>query len=359
MENERKIRVAITHGDTNSTNYEILLKAFDDPGMLELCVPIIYGSPKVATYYRKALGLETPFTTIAACEEAKDGRLNLLTTTDDEIKVEMGQCTAESEAAAKTALDKAIGDAAAAKFDALVTMPAKLNDLIMSRQEVLPVMVSDDLRLAFVTRDVAIKEVSEAITKQKIVEKAKTLHGCLRRDLRISSPRIAILALNPHAGSEGQMGEEEQDTIAPAIDELEQMGIQAFGPYPADDFFGQGDYLRFDAVLAMYHDQGMAPLRTLAVNGYSVLVAGLPIVCTTNSTEVTYDATGEGKATADAFRQALYLAIDVARNRVSYDEPTANPLPKLYHEKRDDSEKVRFAMPKSKEQSEGKMDKKQ
>jgi len=359
MEQERKTRVAITHGDTNSTNYEVLLKAFEDPTMLELFTPIIYGSPKVATYHRKSLGLETQYSAVTSADDAKDGRLNLLTTTDEEIKVEIGQPTAEADAAAKKALDKALADAADGKFDALVVMPAKANDAIQRQQGALPVIVSENLRLAFVTKDVAIKEVSEAITKQKITEKAKTLHTCLRRDLSISSPRIAVLALNPHAGTEGKMGEEEQSIIVPAIAELEQQGIQAFGPYPADNFFGNGDYLRFDAVLAMYYDQGMTPLKTLATDDYTMLTAGLPMVCTAPGTEVMHATAGKGTAEPDALRHAIYLAIDVARNRSCYDEPLANPLPKLYHEKRDDSEKVRFAVPKTKEQSAPKMDKKQ
>ena len=347
---DRKIRVAITHGDTNGTNYEVIFKAFDDPTMFELFIPIIYGSPKVASYHRKSLGIETQYSIIASADEAKEGRLNLLTTTDEEIKVEMGQYTAESAQAAKTAMEKALADAAEGKFDALVAMPAKGNDAMLHQPEALSLVVNGDLRVAFVTKDVAIKDVSEAITKQKIEEKAKTLYTCLRRDLRISNPRIAVLALNPHAGSDGQMGEEEKEVIVPAIDELAQEGIQAFGPYPADEFFGNGDYLRFDAVLAMYYDQGMAPLKALATTDCTVLTTGLPLVCTAPGTEDMHTKAGKGLADPASLRNAIYLAIDVARNRSDYDEPLANPLPKLFHEKRDDSEKVRFAVPKDKKQ---------
>ena len=347
---ERKIRVAITHGDTNGVGYEVILKAFEDPMMLELCTPIIYGSPKVAAYHRKAMNMDTQFSIIGNATEAKDGRVNVLTTFDEEIKVEIGVAAPEAETAAKKALERALADQAEGCYDVLVTAPAKANDLLTRKPEALSVLLSDNLAMAFVTKDVAIKDVSEAITKQIIVDKAKTLHNCLKRDLRVSNPRIAVLALNPHAGTENQPGEEEQEVIAPAIDELEQQGIQAFGPYAADSFFGNGDYSRFDAVLAMYYDQGMAPFKALVGDSFTRFTAGLPMVCTAPSHDADYDNAGKGTADCSSMQRAIYQAIDVCRNRLNYDLPLANPLPKLYHEKRDDSEKVRFAVPKDKKQ---------
>lgn len=345
---DRKIRIAITHGDTNGTGYEIILKAFEDPAMLELCTPIVYGSPKVAAYHRKLLNIETQFNIVSTASEAKDGRLNLLTTTADDVKVEIGQATAESEAAARTAVERAVEDGTKGLFDALVTLPSTVNQTLLRQGGVLPVLVSDDLRMAFVTADVAVKDVSKAITTSAIVEKGLTLHRCLKRDLMVSNPRIAILALNPPS-SDGTAGEEEQTVIAPAIAELEQKGVQAFGPYPADLFFGSAQYLQFDAVLAMYHDQGMVPFRTIAHNGSTMLSAGMEQVHTAPTEDAGLDIAGKGVADPTALRQAIYLATDVARNRKAYDEPMASPLPKLYHEKRDDSEKVRFAVPKTKD----------
>lgn len=353
---DKKIRVAITHGDTNGIGYEVILKCFGDPTMLELCTPIIYGSPKVATYYRKALDMQLQFNTIEKADDAKDGRLNLLTVFNEEVKIEVGQQTHESEEAARKAIAQAKADVEAGLADVLVTAPAAGNNTLSRDPRALSMLVNDDLRIALVTKNVAIKDVSEAITKQIIVEKATTLHTCLKRDMRISNPRIAILALNPHAGANGLLGEEEQEVIKPAIEELEQKNIQAFGPYAADSFFGNGDFIRFDAILAMYYDQGMAPFKAIVPENGVRFTAGLPFVMTAPDHGSCFEIAGQGKADEGAMRNAIYLAIDVARNRINYDEPLENPLPKLYHEKRDDSEKVRFAIPKAKDPNKQKLE---
>ena len=353
MEQERKPRVAITHGDTNGVGYELIFKIFDDPEMLELCTPIIYGSPKVATYHRKALNMQTQFSIISTASDAKENRLNLLTTFDEEIKVEIGQPSEEATDAARKALKRAIVDVQQGLADVLVMAPDNLPDFLSKEPEVLRIRIAEDLRIALITNQMAIKDVPEAITKQKIVEKGKIMHTCLRRDLRISSPRIAVLSLNPPTGNEADpWGEEEKEMIIPAIDELAQMNIQAFGPCFADTFFGNGYYTKFDGVLAMYHDQGLAPLKTLAQEESVNLSTGMPFVCTSPEIGVQYDVAGKGCADEAPLRRAIYLGIDVFRNRINYDEPLGNPLPKLYKEKRDDSEKVRFAVPKFKDKEE-------
>lgn len=353
MEQERNPRVAITHGDTNGVGYELIFKIFDDPEMLELCTPIIYGSPKVATYHRKALNMQTQFSIISTASDAKENRLNLLTTFDEEIKVEIGQPSEEATDAARKALKRAIVDVQQGLADVLVMAPDNLPDFLSKEPEVLRIRIAEDLRIALITNQMAIKDVPEAITKQKIVEKGKIMHTCLRRDLRISSPRIAVLSLNPPTGNETDpWGEEEKEMIIPAIDELAQMNIQAFGPCFADTFFGNGYYTKFDGVLAMYHDQGMAPLKTLAQEESVNLSTGMPFVCTSPEIGVQYDVAGKGCADEAPLRRAIYLGIDVFRNRINYDEPLGNPLPKLYKEKRDDSEKVRFAVPKFKDKEE-------
>ncbi len=353
MEQERKPRVAITHGDTNGVGYELILKTFEDPEMLELCTPIIYGSPKVATYHRKALNMQTQFSIISTASDAKENRLNLLTTFDEEIKVEIGQPSEEATDAARKALKRAIVDVQQGLADVLVMAPDNLPDFLSKEPEVLRIRIAEDLRIALITNQMAIKDVPEAITKQKIVEKGKIMHTCLRRDLRISSPRIAVLSLNPPTGNEADpWGEEEKEMIIPAIDELAQMNIQAFGPCFADTFFGNGYYTKFDGVMAMYHDQGMAPLKTLAQEESVNLSTGMPFVCTSPEIGVQYDVAGKGCADEAPLRRAIYLGIDVFRNRINYDEPLGNPLPKLYKEKRDDSEKVRFAVPKFKDKEE-------
>ena len=359
----RKIRVAITHGDTNGIGYEVILKAFANPAILELCTPIIYGSPKVAAYHRKALDVPTNFSIIEQAEDAQEGRLNLLATFEEEVKVEMGQPSKEAGTAALKALDRAMTDYRQGLYDVLVTAPINKNTIqsdmfkfcghteyieqcLGEGKKALMILMNDTLRVALVTTHLPIKEVAAAITKEKVVEKATIFHQSLKRDLRISNPRIAVLALNPHAGDGGVLGTEEQEIIAPAIAELEAKGIQAFGPYAADGFFGSGAYQRFDGVLAMYHDQGLAPFKTVAHESGVNFTAGLPIVRTSPDHGTAYDIAGKGVADEQSFRQAIYMAIDIWRNRQQYDEPLENPLPKLYHEKREDGEKARFTVKK-------------
>jgi 4-hydroxythreonine-4-phosphate dehydrogenase len=269
---------------------------------------------------------------------------------DDEIKVELGQPSDEATEAARKALKRAMVDVQQGKADVLVMAPDTLPDFLSREPEVLRIRIADELRVALVTNVLAIKDVPEAITKQKVVDKAQILHTALRRDLRISNPRIAVLALNPPTDNdEDPWGDEEKEVIIPAIEELEQMGIQAFGPYAAETFFGQGSYQKFDAILAMYYDQGMAPLKTIACDDAVSLATGMPFVCTCPETGVSYDIAGKGCADEASLRHAVFTGIDVFRNRLTYDEPMGNPLPKLYKEKRDDSDKVRFSTPKIKE----------
>lgn len=335
---ERKIRLAITHGDTNGIGYEVILKAFEDPTMLELCTPIVYGSPKVASYHRKALGLETQFLIVDKAEDARDGRLNLLTTFDEEVKVEFGTPTDESDTAARKAVARAKEDLQKGLYDVLVQAPMRSNANPGKEDKSLTMMVSDLVRIGLVTTHLPLKDVPGAVTVEKIVDKAAIFFASLRRDFRISNPRIALLALNP------QLGSEEETIIKPAIEQLEKQGIQAFGPYVADDYFGEKMYYDFDGVLAMYDDQGLVPFKTLAVDGGVKLKAGISAICTTPDHGPAFDIAGKGVADEQSMRQAIYTAIDMYRHRIDYDEPLAHPLPKLYHEKREDGEKARFAV---------------
>ena len=314
---DKKIRVAITHGDTNGIGYEVILKAFEDPTMLEFCTPIIYGSSKVASYHRKAMELETQYNVISKAEDAHPNRVNLLSTFDEEVKVEFGQPTAESAEAARKAMARAKDDLQKGLFDVLVTAPVQSAPNPTREDKALTVMCSDKVRIGLVTTHLPIKEVSQAITVEKIVDKGTIFHTSLRRDFRISSPRIAVLALNP------QPGTEEEQIIKPAVETLEKNGIQAFGPYVADEFFGKDMYYDFDGVLAMYDDQGVVPFKN---HGPA------------------FDIAGKGEADEQSMRHAIYTAIDMFRHRAEYDAPLGNPLPKLYHEKREDGDKARFAI---------------
>lgn len=363
---EKKIRVAITQGDTNGVGYEVILKVFQDPAILELCTPIIYGSPKIAAFHKKVLNIDTNFAIIKKASEAHDGRVNLLVCHDDDTKVELGHPSSEAGQAALCALDCAMTDYRSGLYDVLVTGPINkatiqspgfkfpghteyIETSLGEGQKALMILMNETLRVALVTTHLPIKDVAKAINKEAIIEKATIFHKSLRRDFRISCPRIAVLSLNPHAGDDGLLGAEEKDIIKPAIEQLAENGIQAFGPYPADGFFGSGNYNYFDGVLAMYHDQGLAPFKTIALDNGVNYTAGLPIVRTSPDHGTAYDIAGQGKADENSLRQAIYTAIDVWRNRQNYDEPLQNPLPKLFHEKREDGNRARFAQPRPKD----------
>jgi 4-hydroxythreonine-4-phosphate dehydrogenase len=361
MENN-KIRVAITHGDTNGIGYELIFKTFADTEMLELCTPIIYGSPKVAAYHRKALDIEANFTIINSAEEARDGRVNIIPCFEEEIKVELGMPTQESGTAALKALDRAMTDYREGLYDVLVTAPLDSNNIqgegfrfpghhqyietsLGEGKKALVVLCNERLRIAVATDEtLSLKDVPAAITKEIIETKATQFFKTLRSDFNISNPRVAILALNP-----GQPGKEEKEILQPAVEELFDNGVNAFGPYAADDFFGKGYYTAFDGILAMYHDQGIAPFKAISPESCVKFAAGLPVIATSPDDNAGFDIAGQCVANADSFRSAIYAAIDIFRCRENYETPYANPLPKLYHEKREDGEKVRFNIPKKRE----------
>lgn len=356
---ERKIRVGITHGDINGIGYEVILKAFSDPTMLELCTPVVYGSPKVAAYHRKAMDIQTNFSIINAASEIQDGRLNIMNCIDDELKVELTKPTPEAGQAALAALERAMGDYQEGLFDVLVTAPINKHTIqsdtfhfpghteyieqrVGEGQKALMILLKNDFRVALVTGHLPVSEIAHELSKELIQEKMAIFHRSLKYDFGIDSPRIAVFSLNPHAGDNGLLGKEEQNIIIPAIKEMTAKGIQCFGPYPADGFMGSGNYMHFDGILAMYHDQGLAPFKALAMDEGVNFTAGLPIVRTSPAHGTAYDIAGKGIASEDSFRQAVYVAIDVFRNRCMEREISARPLRKQYYEKRDDSDKLKL-----------------
>lgn len=356
---ESKIRIGITQGDINGVGYEVILKTFAEPGMLELCTPIIYGSPKVAAYHRKSLDLSTNFSIINSASEAGYNKLSVLNCTNDEVKVEFSKPDPEAGKAALDALERALADYKEGLIDVLVTAPINKHTIqsesfsfpghteyIEERagdgQKSLMILMKDDFRVALVTGHIPIQNVASTITKELIEEKLATFNRSLKRDFGISSPRIAVLSLNPHAGDDGVIGTEEQEIIIPALKEMSAKGILCYGPYPADGFMGSGNFANFDGILAMYHDQGLVPFKTLAMEDGVNFTAGLPVIRTSPAHGTAYDIAGKGLATEDSFRQAIYVAIDVFRNRRQDDVAHANPLRKQYYEKRDDSDKLKL-----------------
>ena len=355
MEDNGKIRVGITHGDINGIGYEVILKSFSDPAMLDLCTPIVYGSPKVATYHRKAMDIQTSFTIINNADDAQDGKLNILSCTEDELKVELTKATPEAGKAALDALERALKDYREGDIDVLVTAPINkhtiqsdsfhfpghteyIEERVGDDNKALMILLKDDFRVALVTGHIPVKDIAATITKELIMEKMEIFHRSLKQDFGIDCPRIAVFSLNPHAGDNGVIGTEEAEVIIPAMKEMIAKGVQCFGPYPADGFMGSGNFCHFDGILAMYHDQGLAPFKALAMDEGVNFTAGLPIVRTSPAHGTAYDIAGQGIASESSFRQAIYLALDVYRNRMMEAEIHARPLRKQYYEKRDDSD---------------------
>ncbi|WP_294083769.1 4-hydroxythreonine-4-phosphate dehydrogenase PdxA [Proteiniphilum sp. UBA5384] len=353
------IKVGITHGDVNGVGYEILLKTFSDARILELFHPIVYGSSKSASYHRKVLNSDTPnFHIISKVEESHEGKINLVNCIKEEIKIELGSASTESGGAAYTALDVACQDLANGKIDVLVTLPINKDSIqndrfqfpghtefleerfAVNREKALMIMATETMRVALATTHVPLSEVSSKLSKELIMEKLKTLDYTLKRDFRVENPRIAVLGLNPHAGENGLLGKEENEIIAPAVKEAQDQWILCAGPFPADGFFGSGRFKEFDAILAMYHDQGLIPFKTLAMDSGVNYTAGLPIVRTSPDHGTAYDIAGKNMASDESFRQAIYMGIDVFRNRQAYDEARKNPLKKMFFDRGKDDEKL-------------------
>ncbi len=348
MTKNRKIRVGITQGDTNGIGLEVTMKVFAEELMLDLCTPVIYGSSKVLAYHRKAIEMpQFSARTVDKADEVKDGVINLIDTETDEVKVEFGQASKQAGLAAFNALEAAVADLKAGLIDVLVTAPINKENM-QSEQFQFPghteyleasagdgakammVMCCGLLRVALVTIHKPLSQVPGAITLEGIVERLHTFDASLRRDFGIERPRIAVLGLNPHSGENGLLGNEENDIITPAINRAYDEHVLAFGPYAADGFFGHEQWRRFDGVLAMYHDQGLAPFKAVARGRGVYFTAGLPLVRTSPDHGTGYDIAGTGQADPASMRQAIFTAIDICRNRSEYDEATANPLGKLY-----------------------------
>lgn len=349
MSENRMIKVGITQGDINGIGPEVIIKTLADQRMGELFVPIIYGASKAFSFYRKQLGdVENfSFQIVQSARDARPKRVNLIDTCPDELHIEPGKSTAEGGAQAIAALRRAADDLAAGEIDVVVTAPINKENVQEAGfgftghteffadrfgGEPLMVMCSELMKVGLVTIHVPIAEVSSMISREIIIQRLTQLRNMLRSDFRIVEPRIAVLGLNPHAGDGGVIGHEEQTIIRPAIAEATAQGILAFGPFAADGFFASGGYRKYDAVLAMYHDQGLAPFKSLCPSGVN-FTASLPIVRTSPDHGVAYDIAGAGVADSSSMHDAIYMALDVYRNRRWYAEITANPLRRYERER--------------------------
>lgn len=344
-----KIRVAITQGDTNGIGWEVILKSMADPRMAELMTPVIYGSRSAADFYKKGIeeAANMQFFVVDSARKANPKAVNLVDIDTEKTLPEPGTPTPASGAAAVRALQMAAADLKEGLVDVLVTAPlSKENsqgegfhfpghtEFLAAEFAGEPTMMmcSDTLRVALVTSHIALADVPQAISKEKVVDKLRRLRSTLIADFGVVEPRIAVLSLNPHAGENGMMGSDEQEVIKPAIDDAFNKGIYAFGPLPADGVFLSGDYSRYDALLAMYHDQGLSPFKALHPDGVNY-TAGLDIVRTSPDHGTAFDIAGKGVACPDSMRNAIFMAIDIFRNRRAWAEMSRNPLKRYEREK--------------------------
>lgn len=319
--------IGISIGDINGVGPEIILKTFSDQRIFALCTPIIYGSGKVIAYYRKVLNININYNQCDSIESIKHNTVNIINCIDNNIEVKPGELLEAAGKASFEALEKATTDLVSRKIDALVTAPIN-KKLIQNKDFDFPghteyltkraeektslmLMTSSNLKVGLVTGHIPISAVSNAITKEAIISKATLLHRTLKKDFGITKPKIAILGLNPHAGDNGLLGKEEIDIIIPSIKELKEKEILAFGPYPADGFFGNFSFKAYDGVLAMYHDQGLTPFKTIAFEKGVNYTASLPIIRTSPDHGTGYEIAGKGIANETSFREAVYLAIDI------------------------------------------------
>ena len=346
MQNNRKPIVGITQGDGNGIGYEVIIKSLADSRILESFTPVIYGSSKLFGFYRKLIhNIEDIDTYVVnSARDAKPRKVNIVNCLPDNIFVEPGQSTPEAAKSAIRALECAVRDIKSGDIDVLVTAP--INKRAMSQEgfgytghteylekefgvkDVAMIMVSSTLKVAVVTGHIKLKDVASSITAEKIVGKLRLMKESLQRDFGIDNPRIAVLGLNPHCGDGGLLGDEEQQIILPAVKQANEEGIAAFGPYSPDGYFGLGNFHRFDATLAMYHDQGLAPFKALAFEQGVNFTAGLPIVRTSPDHGTAYDMAGRDEADPHSMMSSIFTAIDIFKSRQAYDALQAGKMNK-------------------------------
>ena len=345
----KRLKIGITQGDTNGVGWEVILKIFADNRLTELFTPVIYGSSTAAAYYQKRLNDIEPmkFVVVDSAERAQQGRVNLVECGAKELSVTPGKPSKVGGEAAAAALNKAIEELKAGAIDAMVTAPID-KEMIQSEAfsftghteflakelegEPLMIMTSELMRVGLATIHVPVAEVAQSLSKERIVERINQINDSMRQDFGVVRPKVAVLALNPHAGDGGLLGAEEQEIIKPAIVEAYEAGVLAFGPFAADGFFASGQFKNYDAILAMYHDQGLAPFKTLTPNGVN-FTACLAEVRTSPDHGVAYDIAGKGVADEQSMRNAIYEAIDIVQRRREWAEWNANPLQHFEREK--------------------------
>ena len=345
------IRVGITIGDINGIGPEIIIKIFRDIRILSEFTPVIYGSSKVFAHYKRILNdQDFSYQACKSAEETQPKKVNVVNVWNEEVEIQMGMATELGGSCAFKALERATTDLASGKIDVLVTAPISKEAMAKSgfkfpghteylaelsgEQDALMVMVSGALRVALATTHIPLKEVSTKLSRERVLSKLKAFESSLKRDFGIIRPKIAVFGLNPHAGENGKMGTEEQEIIVPAINAARNENILAFGPYPADGFFGSASRHQYDGVLAMFHDQGLTAFKALAFDDGVNFTAGLPIVRTSPDHGTAFDIVGKNVASENSLRQAIYLSLDIYRTRKFVREINSNPLQIAHKDKK-------------------------
>ena len=340
----KKIVVGITQGDTNGISYEVIIKSLADARLLEICVPIVYGSSRAFGYYKKQMPEIEALNTniINSAKDCHPNRVNIINCVPDSFRIEPGQPTEDGSKASLLALEAATADLKNGDIDALVTAPINKKSVALHLpgfvghteylvqqfgvEDGLMFLISDKMRAVVVTNHLPLHKVVSAITVEKILAKLRLMNESLMRDFNIVKPKIAVLGLNPHSGDSGLLGSEELEIISPAIDLAQKENILAFGPYSPDGFFSTHQQYVFDAVLAMYHDQGLIPFKALSFDSGVNFTAGLPVVRTSPDHGTAYELAGKNQANPQPMKSAIYEAIDIVRNRWNYDEIRKNVL---------------------------------
>jgi len=343
MSKSEKIKLGISIGDINGIGIEIILKTFLDKRMLDFCTPIIFGSTKLITAYKKPLSINTPFNGIKFVDKAVEGKLNIVNLWNDDIQIDFGNPTEVSGKYAFKSLEAATNSLKKGDIDVLVTAPIN-KDNIQSEEFEFPghteylesklegdslmILMTDTLRIGLITGHIPVSKVSETITPELIKKKVDILYTTLVQDFAISKPKIAVLGLNPHCGDNGVIGNEDDEIIRPTIAEIQEEKKLVYGPYAADSFFGSENYKNFDAILAMYHDQGLAPFKTLSFGEGVNFTAGLEKIRTSPDHGTAYELAGKGTANINSFKEAVFSAIKMCKTRTEYNSLTENTLKK-------------------------------
>lgn len=353
-----KIKVGITHGDINGVGYEVILKTLSPQGFTELCTPVIFGHESIALKCMERLGIEDiDFNVIKKSSEIGEGKINLLELDEKIPEVHPGQITQDAGRSAVKSLTVAIEALKKGDIDVLVTAPISkeavqsesfsfpghteyLESVSDNKNKALMILFSDKLRIALVTIHLPVSEIASKITKERVEETVRQFDSTLRKDFGCDRPLIAVLSLNPHSGDGGLLGKEEENVIEPVVNSLRDEGLLVFGPFASDGFFGHNDYKNYDGIVAMYHDQGLAPFKTIAGDKGVNFTAGLPFVRTSPDHGTAFGIAWKGEADETSMREAIYSAIDIFKRRKDYEEISANPLKKYVQEKPDRGEKV-------------------